>query len=257
MLVRRQPHLAFAMTCAAITAATTTNITDVRAEGPRPERESVHYFAETPLPTTASVPTESLPPQARAQLRHSAEIAHTVRTDTPRGYKLRRGSIDQKRFIYKSAEVWAIEANCTPSECRPVQQVKLRFKQNVQGGSSKRWHLTMYSQPHSGPRSFRTAWSYQCGVNPSGETDKTCSTWKTDGSDGADAGVGAHGKEIRKGFGSTGNVKKFPMFKIDVTFADGSRARGDDGNYGEKFRGWDTCVKARSTKLCTTTGKGA
>lgn len=67
--------------------------------------------------------------------------------------------------------------------------------------------------------------------------------------------LGVNGQNT-KAFGRSPNVKKFPMFKIDVKFADGTRARGDDGQEGEKFRGWDVYVKAKSTRLCSTTGKG-
>jgi hypothetical protein len=203
------------------------------------------------------VSVEILPPDARKQLQGVNSDVSTVVRDTPRGYVLRRGGIDKDRYIYKSAEVWAIEATCTPSKCRPVQQVKLRFKQNVQGTSSKRWTLVMYSQPYSGPRAFRSAWSYECGVNITNGRDRTCSTWKDDGADGPDSGAGSHGATLSKSFGSTANARKFPLFKMDITFADGSHARGDDGERGEKFRGWDTCVKPRSTKLCAMTGDGS
>lgn len=46
------------------------------------------------------------------------------------------------------------------------------------------------------------------------------------------------------------------MVNFKVRFADGSTARGDDGTEGEKFRGWDVCVRDGDTRLCATTGKG-
>ena len=47
------------------------------------------------------------------------------------------------------------------------------------------------------------------------------------------------------------------MVNFTIGFADGSFARGDDGQRGEKFRGWDVCVTASSTKPCSTTGDGS
>lgn len=41
-----------------------------------------------------------------------------------------------------------------------------------------------------------------------------------------------------------------------IEFADGSVALGDDGEPGEKFRGWGVCVTLGDTKLCGSTGTG-
>ncbi|MFE6050897.1 hypothetical protein ACFQ6N_09090 [Kitasatospora sp. NPDC056446] len=46
------------------------------------------------------------------------------------------------------------------------------------------------------------------------------------------------------------------MVNLKVRFADASYAIGDDGQEGEKFRGWDVCVAASDSKLCPTTGRG-
>ncbi|PKV89999.1 hypothetical protein [Streptomyces sp. TLI_146] len=49
-------------------------------------------------------------------------------------------------------------------------------------------------------------------------------------------------------------VTKYPMVRLDVEFADGTRAIGDDGDFGEKFRGWDVCMRQGSPEtLCATT----
>ncbi|WP_328901097.1 hypothetical protein OHR86_15185 [Streptomyces sp. NBC_00441] len=83
-------------------------------------------------------------------------------------------------------------------------------------------------------------------MNIAKEKDWTCSSWRDDGADRSSDGAGRNGLMITKAFGRSPNVKKFPMFKIDVKFADGTRARGDDGQEGEKFRGWDVCVKRKA-----------
>ncbi|MFD7450024.1 hypothetical protein [Kitasatospora sp. NPDC059827] len=46
------------------------------------------------------------------------------------------------------------------------------------------------------------------------------------------------------------------MANLKVRFSDGSTAIGDDGQEGEKFRGWDVCVTAADSTLCPTTGRG-
>jgi hypothetical protein len=47
------------------------------------------------------------------------------------------------------------------------------------------------------------------------------------------------------------------MVNFHVLWASGVQAIGDDGQPGEKFRGWDACVKATSSTMCPTTGTGA
>lgn len=217
--------------------------------------KTIAFFADAPLPAAGNVAITRLPASARAQLTGTgASVAPQL--STPRGYKLRGGHIlDKAHFYYKSANVWAIEARCG-STCKPIQQVELSLKENVRGLQSKSWWLTEYATHWSGPSTFHSSWYYECGVNLSGKKDETCSTWRHDEAQGGDSGPGRNGEVIKKYFGSTNKVTKFPMLKLDVTFADGSHSTGDDGQRGEKFRGWDVCATARSTKLCAKTDEG-
>lgn len=217
--------------------------------------KTVAFFAASPLPAAGNVAVTRLPASARAQLI-PGQASVAPKLSTPNGYKLRGGDVtDKGRHYYKSANVWAIEASCG-STCKIVQQVKLSLKENVLGVTSKGWWLTEYATHWSGPSTFHTSWYYECGVNLAGKGDETCSTWRHDGAQGGDSGPGHNGEVVKKYFGTTNNVTKFPMLKLDVTFADGSHSTGDDGQRGEKFRGWDVCVTAKTTKLCKKTGKG-
>ncbi|MFG3254916.1 hypothetical protein [Streptomyces sp. NPDC048172] len=220
-----------------------------KREGPR----NISFFSDRPLDADKQIPVKSLPKAARDQL--SGRPKAEVKRDTPRGYKLRRGQ-RTTNFIYNSADVWAIDVSCGWWDCDVTQQVRLQFKENVFGRQSKRWLLRAEAKPWSGPPEFELDYSYECGVNLPNQVDETCSTWHNDGADGPDQGASWDGQQLNRGFGRTPGATKFPMLKLDVEFADGSHARGDDGELGEKFRGWDVCVTQRTTKLCPTTGTG-
>ncbi|MYQ78361.1 MULTISPECIES: hypothetical protein [unclassified Streptomyces] len=251
----KRANLIFGISIFLAAASTTPALADADRA---PADHEVSYFSDSPLPVDRQVPASKLPDYAQRLLGSAPDAPSTqLRTSTPRGYKLRRGGVKgDGKYIYQSADMYAIDASCGQSGCKPKQQVKLRFRENVQGRDSKRWKLTMYIQPYSGPRTFKSSYHYECGVNLTKETDRTCSSWRDDGADRSAGGGGKNGLVIDKSFGRTPNVKKFPMFMIDVKFADGSRSRGDDGQLGQKFRGWDVCVKAKATSLCKTTGKG-
>lgn len=182
----------------------------------------------------------------------------TALTATPSGYKLRPiTSSPLTSYIYNSGDVYAIEASCTGSTCSPVQQVKVSIKESVRGTTSKYWDISMYHSLWSGPSVYVVSYNYECGVNIANKTDQTCSTWASDGAAGPQSGSNMiNGKMLSLSFGSTSNVTKFPMVKLGVEFADGSYAIGDDGQQGEKFRGWDVCVTASTTKLCSSSGNG-
>jgi hypothetical protein len=228
------------------------------AEGvatPKPTTDkTITFFADNPVATEGPIADAALPAEGKAQLSGtvSAEAAHT-----PTGYKLRRGNL-RTNYLYVSAYVWAIEASCGLNGCKAVQQVRLQLFESVTGQSSKRWTLTMYATPWSGPNYFTLRYYYECGVNIKDARDDTCSTWKHDGADGHAGPADAYNAfKINRSFGSTANVTKFPMVNFFVTFRDGTHAIGDDGHDGEKFRGWDVCVRKTATKLCATTGTGA
>lgn len=235
------------------------SMTPALADADRAPREhKVSYFSDFPLPVDREVPTSELPAHVQKWLRSaSASPSTQLRTSTPLGYKLRRGGLrGDGKYIYQSADIYAIDASCGQGGCKPKQQVKLRFRENVQGRNSKRWKLTMYTQPYSGPRTFKTSYHYECGVNLSKRGTALVQAGVMMVPIDPCGGGGKNGLVVDKNFGRTPNVKKFPMFMIDVKFADGSRSRGDDGQLGQKFRGWDVCVKAKTTSLCKTTAKG-
>jgi hypothetical protein len=216
--------------------------------------KTITFFSDHPLAPGERIATASLPTAVRAQLTGevSADASHT-----PRGYELRRGNL-RTDYLYVSAYVWAIEGSCNLTGCKAVQQVRLQLFESIPGKQSKRWTLTMYATPWSGPSYFALRYYYECGVNIKGARDETCSTWRHDGADGHSGPADAYNAfKINRSFGSTPNVTKFPMVNFLVTFRDGSHAVGDDGHDGEKFRGWDVCVKKTATKMCKTTGTGA
>ncbi|MDT0436556.1 MULTISPECIES: hypothetical protein [unclassified Streptomyces] len=215
---------------------------------------TVRFFAERPLAEGVSTRLSALPDWARSQL--PGRSAATPRTGTPHGYKLRRGNRSTD-YVYRSADVYAIEAECGSGGCRPVQQVKVAIKEYVRGRTSKKWEITFYGSRWSGSTRFHLDYTYDCGVNIAHAPDSTCSTWRRDGAQGHGSGVAVDGQRIVKNFGSTAVVTRFPMVKLLVTFADGSRAIGDDGAAGEKFRGWDVCATRTTTRLCHRTGDGS
>lgn len=218
--------------------------------------KTVAFVSDQPLTTTRPVAVRALPAQAQATLAGGKVRPADA---TPRGYLLRGGGPNSGNpdYRYDSAYVWAIEASCGLFECDVIQQVRLRLTENVAGTNSKRWSLVLQAQPWSGPSIYSLSYDYECGVNIPDAIDQTCSTWRDDNADGPESADAYDGYIINKNFGDTSNVTKFPMVNMKVEFADGSVAIGDDGQNGEKFRGWDVCVKARSTKLCPSTGTGA
>ncbi|WP_316784205.1 hypothetical protein [Streptomyces sasae] len=219
------------------------------------QNRMVGFLSDRPLSENVVTPVSGLPSSARELL--AGRSAVTPQTDTPRGYKLRKGNTPTN-YIYKSADVYAIEADCDSDGCRPVQQVKLAIKEYVRGRTSKNWEITFYASRYSGPSHFHMEYYYECGVNIPNAKDKTCSTWKRDGAQGHAGPATAVNKQyIVKNFGKTPVVTKFPMINLLVTFNDGSEAIGDDGKPGEKFRGWDVCVTKTTTKLCHSTGDGS
>jgi len=216
--------------------------------------KTITFFSDHPLGPQERIATASLPVEVRAQLM--GEVSSASASHTPIGYRLRKGNL-RTDYLYVSAYVWAIEGSCNLNGCKAVQQVRLQLFESIPGKQSKRWTLTMYATPWSGPNYFALRYYYECGVNIKGARDDTCSTWRHDGADGHSGPADAYnGYKINRSFGSTPNVTKFPMVNFFVTFRDGTHAIGDDGHDGEKFRGWDVCVKKTATKMCKTTGTG-
>jgi hypothetical protein len=237
---------------------TTPAYADATVQDPARPEQTVAYFAHEPLPTNKSTPVDALPAQARAQLAGEQPARPLV--DTPRGYRLRanpttgEGGSTLSDFRYRSAFVFAIEARCGIGGCTAVQQVRLRMEERLRGGQT--WAIGMEMMLWSGPPQFFVDYFYECGVNINNAIDQTCSTWRDDGASGPEEDAAFHGLEILRSMGAFPAIK-FPMLKLDVEFADGSRAIGDDGDFGEKFRGWDVCmVQGGVERLCAETGTG-
>ncbi|MGW2488625.1 hypothetical protein ACWCV9_15635 [Streptomyces sp. NPDC001606] len=225
------------------------------AHAPAQTSQTIRFFSDRPLPANGATAVSALPASARALL--TGERSVSPDTDTPRGYKLRKGNTPTP-YIYKSGDVYAIEAHCDAHECHAIQQVELAIKEYVRGRTSKNWEITFYGRRYTGSADFHMEYTYECGVNIPHAKDKTCSTWRHDGAQGpAGPAVAVNKQYIVKNFGKTPVVTKFPMVKMLVEFHDGSEAIGDDGKPGEKFRGWDVCVTKTTTKLCHSTGDGS
>jgi hypothetical protein len=176
---------------------------------------------------------------------------------TERGYKRRTPGRRLSDYIYDSDWVRADLITCyNANECRVESEVKLRLRQNVVGGSSKSWKMTLYAQTWYGSSAYVTWYEYQCAVNIKNATDKYCTGFKSDGADGFRSDRFYDGDVITHYFGSYQPVTKFPMEKLHVTWSSGTQAIGDDDTPGEKFRGYDVCVKATTTKLCSSSGMG-
>ncbi|MEW2131429.1 hypothetical protein [Streptomyces sp. NPDC005435] len=185
----------------------------------------MRYFSDRPLATDRVTPVAELPEAVR-RLLNGEHAATRSAAPTPTGYKLRRGA-KTTDYICRSSDVFAIEASCGPSECRPVQQVKLGIKEYVRGRTSKKWEITFRASPWSGSSHFAMDYRYQCGVNIKGARDETCVSRRKDAADGAASGVAVDKQKIVKAFGNTAVVTKFPMVNLLVDFADGSHATGD------------------------------
>ncbi|PKV89998.1 hypothetical protein [Streptomyces sp. TLI_146] len=243
---------ALTLAAAALVGTTQAASADTGAHPAAPATKHIVYFSDQPLSTTKSTPVSALPANARAQLTGTRIKPYT---DTPTGYKLRdKNQRPITDYRYRSSYVYAIDASCGLDGCSAIQQVRLRLEEQLRGGQT--WMMIINTSLWSGPPSYFADYSYECGVNIKGERDKTCSTWRDDGADGPANDVAYDGVRFLKSMGTFPAIK-FPMVNVDVTFADGTRAIGDDGRYGEKFRGWDVCMQQGGTeKLCPTSGTG-
>ncbi len=130
--------------------------------------------------------------------------------------------------------------------------INVVFNEYLEGGSSKQWRLSadVTEEENEGNLSRQYSWAYHCGVNLPRSSDPTCNEYASDGADpDTDTGVYNPGDKIFKYFGYSNNVTKFPMFKFVVAWSNGITQV-----YG--FRGWDVCVRARTTRFCDGSGDG-
>lgn len=171
-------------------------------------------------------------------------------TDTPDGYHLPSGTKSTYTFTSDTYYAYVVENGSVTS------RVEENFVENVLSDFNE-WSLTIKNRRDFG-QTFESWWYYECGVNISGASDPTCSTWSGNtGASGPDsgqinaAGTGYGTKYIYKNYGSKIG-RKFPMVRDRIQWADGTINVDVYGRWGWHIRGWDTC----DPTLCTTTGDG-
>jgi len=212
-----------------------------------PSHTDLAYFSTDPVSPSASIKLPNLPRVARVP---------SVVGETELGFKLRDLSKQPSTsFVYNSVPVYAIHLSCQ-STCVAVSQVQVSIKENVAGTTSKRWINTVYASTYSGSQPWTASYNYACAVNVPNTRDIYCPFYKADGADGSSSANFTSAYSINSTFGTTNLVTKLPMIKPGVRWSDGTIALGDDGQPGEKFRGWDVCATAGTTKLCATSGTG-
>jgi hypothetical protein len=250
---RMQLRAATILVSLAAVASTVLAVQPAQAAALDSTAKTVTFYSDHSLDSSKAVQVSALPASAQAQV-----TGVKPNDATPRGYVLRGGRPNGNNpdYRYDSDYIWAVEASCGFLECDVVQEVRIRLTENVVGTTSKRWNLVLQASPWQGSSAYSLSYYYECGVNIPDAIDQTCSTWRDDNADGPDSGPAYDGDTLNYSFGDTNNVTKFPMVNMMVEFADGSVALGDDGEPGEKFRGWDVCVTLSDTKLCSSTGTG-
>lgn len=167
--------------------------------------------------------------------------------DVVSGYHLNGTRVDNYHYnsnnFYMDAERCDSNGNCTQ-----LAQVYAQVRENVVGGTSKRWLLTenAHTVDNPGGISWHYTAIYYCAVNISGGADHYCGN-------GADAsGTEAPmtpGEAVYKTFEKVNNNTVYPMVGITVHWSTG-------GSYTGKFREWDTLNRATTTKLNTSSGTG-
>lgn len=128
--------------------------------------------------------------------------------------------------------------------------IEVYYNIRLGGGSSKMWVLSAGIDVVENDANLTMNYSveYHCGVNLPRASDPTCNEYAGDGADpDTDSRVYNPGDELQKYFGYSNSVTKFPMLKFTVAWSTGITQE-------YMFRGWDVCVRARTTKFCSGTG---
>ncbi len=151
-------------------------------------------------------------------------------------------------YIYNSSKFYMDAERCTDGECVQLAQVYAQVRENVQGGSSKRWLLTENAGTVDNPGGLSWHYTaiYYCAVNVSGSADHYCGNGAS--ASGTEAPM-TPGEAVYKTFEKVSGNIVYPMVGITVHWSTG-------GSYIAKFREWDTCNKATTTKLCASSGTG-
>jgi hypothetical protein len=152
-----------------------------------------------------------------------------------------------RRDNYNYDSNWANigQAYCT-SSCVVQDEWQVQFHEWVQGTNSKLWRLTMNARKVTGSDSAAFDYWYACAINVSGNPDHYC----INGADPSnDTGAFNPGDYLWKYFENNNySNTEYPMIKLGAQFPhvyDSFR-----------FRGFDVCTSANSTKLCASSGTG-
>ena len=212
------------------------------------------YAGTAPLQSSAASVDYAVTSAAPMPLEPTrAQVVRAVApAATESGYILQHPGHRRGDYIYDSDNVYMAHVRCRGSSCQTVAQVKVHLHEYIVGRNSKRWQITLYESRYSGTEGYQTSYFYACAVNISGARDKYCPEKYSDGADANESSTFYNGEVLNRSFGSTNGVTKFPMVKITVLFLCQCRAVPV-----VKFRMWDVCVKARSTKLCAHSGDGS
>lgn len=152
-------------------------------------------------------------------------------------------------WVYQGANQYEGDYHCIDEECTLTNEVRVWFKETVQGGTSRLWDIQYNVRLVKGTSDYQSTYNYWCAVNLADEPDENCLQWRTDDSSPHDSALFDNTDDQYYSFGSSNNVKKYPMVNIVTLFP-------DTVSDTAKWRGWDTCTSATNNQLCATSGTG-
>lgn len=222
-------------------AAGQTQIVTTSSYSPIPAHRTLAQVKADPSATVYNQATGTTTSLAGGQAVHPD-------TGTPSGYTL----VEQSKsdYNYMSKPYYMDVEFCNSDGCAQQAEVYAQVKQYVTGGSSKNWDLTQLASTIALENPAITwfyTFAYYCGINVSGGADHICENGASPS--GVETGFNP-GDRVSKRFETINSGTDFPMVAIVVHWSTGGTGTG-------KFREWDTCNSAGSTKLCSSTGTGS
>lgn len=174
--------------------------------------------------------------------------------DDPGGGYVLVGNNKYNDWLYTSDPRYNELLRCENGVCHDISTVKVWFRQNVIGGSSRQWRFLFFKERYSGTIGQDASYTLNCYVNIKGEPDKKCVTWRDDGASGQVGPYGYYGsgKDAEAQityFGRTNGTKKYPVVRLTTDWWGYAPSHG-------RFRGWDTCTHSTDNRLCAATGTG-
>lgn len=180
-----------------------------------------------------------------------ASSGPAARAGTPDGYKLwHPGYVRPGGFLYQTDPYPFKQVRIDETGVTTLALINVTYNIYLEGGSSKQWRLSADVQTEENEGNLTSQYSveYHCGVNLPRASDPTCNEYASDGADpDTDTRVYNPGDQLYKYFGYSNSVTKFPMLKFTVAWSTGITQE-------YKFRGYDVCVRARTTRFCSGTG---